>query len=756
MSATPPTQAGRTPNGGRPQHFRPRPRNADPLVRPKNRRERRPQPAPASGAARPLTNGVTTAANSNASSHRAQQNVRHPPVALQAGQAATQKPAAAIDAHGFSVPPQTEKPLYWPLLTTKKALREGLRFHVARFASKKDIKLDNEEQFTRPVRLHRRDPRAPPAGAGGQKDAEGDAGATDSKDGVLDEQERKRQEALQHEKEAQKQADLAQIAPSVNQPGGASKKQNPFKKKTQKGYHHNQTPEEQRRSKLRYEESLPWHLEDFDNKNTWVGNYESALSDVHVAIVPGQDGFTMIPVEKWYRFIPKNQFKTLSIEEAEARMGKKVKDPRWFMESQKGDLQKKIVEQDRNMGGKLFLGKWERRTDGPVRKSEAAEADDLDFVEDRFADDEEGGLFEHDDEEEARETEERIKRDQLQANIFNLKDEKEYDKEEEEEKKEADLTKKHGKTMRKALRKREKNYIYEEDSDGNPYTEQAVFQSTSEDTDDDTKKDEDQTKKGEEKVDKVKLKDGGKSLPTDSPSSKAAQGEQVKKSSSRKRPTSPSLSEVSGTESARKKSKKKHGSSSQPTASNTPAPGSRAMSPAPSSSAPDVSRSQPPQRKSSIVRLSVESSKLNEISSMAPKPQGKRGRAGAGSGSDAEATGGEMSEGARKKKKNNLRMNGTSPDGSPTSSRAGSPNPTSNRQGMGIGGGSRASSPPMPVTLAEIIQSIPETGISIGELTARFKDRIQDKGVFIANVKSVSTYSNKMLYPRQQPAPKNS
>jgi transcription initiation factor TFIIF subunit alpha len=156
--------------------------------------------------------------------------------------------------------------------------------------------------------------------------------------------------------------------------------------------------------------------------------------------------------------------------------------------------------------------------------------------------------------------------------------------------------------------------------------------------------------------------------------------------SENKRPGSPNLSDASGTDTMRKKQKKKHGSSSQPTARSTPAPGSRQLSPAPSSSAPDNTRPGMPPRQSSIIKLSVESNKLSEISSAAPRPDPKRSRMAAGSGSEGEATGADMSDGNRKKK---IKRNAASPPShSPSGSRAGSPQP--NRDGHGS---SRAGSP---------------------------------------------------------------
>lgn len=146
-----------------------------------------------------------------------------------------------------------------------------------------------------------------------------------------------------------------------------------------------------------------------------------------------------------------------------------------------------------------------------------------------------------------------------------------------------------------------------------------------------------------------------------------------------KRPGSPDLSEASGTETAVKKQKKKHAPSSQ----NPTAPTSRQMSP-----------SGEPERKPTLIKLSVNPTKLSEISSSAPNPQKKRIRekmGGAGSGSDGEATGGEQSENGRKK----IKLRVTSPNANtPRGSRAGSPNVTTGVvSGAGRGGGSRAGSP---------------------------------------------------------------
>ncbi|KAH0556975.1 hypothetical protein GP486_005234, partial [Trichoglossum hirsutum] len=738
MSTSPPVPpSGRTPNGGPPPFIR-RPK-ADPLVRPKKRQPRRPYPA--SKVPAPKVNGVA-AATGNRSNIKVSQN---------GGLPAASQPTAAPASSIWSQPPG-ENVKEFPLVKTKRALLEGLRHHVARFSSNKLIDPFSERDFTRPVRLHRRDPRAPPAGAGGViKDEDTDMVNADSKDAMLDDKERERQEILRLEKEAQRQADLAQIAPSVSTGPSNNQKKQPFKKKTQQVFRNDVSAEAQAQSKLRYEEALPWHLEDFDNKNTWVGNYESALSGTYVMLVLTNTGFEMVSLEKWYKFTPKNQFKALTIEEAEARMGQKVKEPRWFMDSQRERMRKKEEEENKKAGSKLFLGKWERAPTGRAGaaiKSEFADADDLDYEEDRFADDEENQLFEG-DADEAKEAEDRIKRDQLQANIFDLKDEKEYDKEDELEKRETELSKKLGKKIRKTLVKQEKNYVYDTDSDDNPYSSSSDSDSSEEE-----KRKEEEAKKEEEKKatlerEKSKTKDsekppsGTSSKGTNTPSGRNKTSDPLKlKSSALKRPGSPNLSEASGNESSKKKKhKKKHGSSSQDTGTSTPLPESRPMSPAPSSSAP-AQLGQP--RKSSVISLTVDPAKLQEVTSAPPRPSSSLSRANFASNSDGETTDG----GASRKIK--LRF-GSAANPSPTSSRAGSPNPPDGAARKGslprpVGSGNKPGSPGdatpatslPPITEAEVRAAIPPGGTTVQDLSATFKNRITNKTAFISMVKKVA------------------
>jgi len=218
----------------------------------------------------------------------------------------------------------------------------------------------------------------------------------------------------------------------------------------------------------------------------------------------------------------------------------------------------------------------------------------------------------------------------------------------------------------------------------------------------------------------------------------------LKKPAGLKRSGSPNLSasEASGNESSRKKHKKKH--SSQATGTSTPIPGSRPMSPAPASQS--VTGSSP--RKSSIIKLNLNPSKLSEIQSVPPNPSPITG----GATSDGEATGGEMSDGG-KRRRIKLRLGG-----SPTGSRSGSPT-----TGRAASGGSRAGSPSVqtqaaspsdraqspgagPIQPYEIIAAIPKEGISIGDLMKVFTSRVgslpgqTDKKEFISLVKENSVY----------------
>ena len=457
MSASPATP-GRTPNDSAP--FIRRPRAADPLVR-KDNKKRPPRPPQNPADAQ---NGVQTISSNRlvVPGQSRSEPIVPPP----------SKPPQSIHevldtaVSGFSSAPIAPVEDF-PLFLSVKALKDEMRYHVARFASKKTIDPSNENEFTRPVRLHRRDARAPPPGAKVEN--------VDSKEGIAEAKERETQEIQKAQREAEREAEMAQVAPSVN--SKYQRRPGAFKKKTQQVYRKGQNEEEKAQSKLRYEEALPWHLEDFDNKQTWVGSYEAALSGTNAMLVKEDGVFRITPIDKWYKFKPKQKF-TLTTEEAETRMKMPVKDSRWFMDIQKATKEKQEEKANRSTYSTrgLFTGravKDDGALDGMgVKREGPADIDALDFDEDRFADDEENPLFEGEDDE-AKEAESRIKQDQLQANIFDLKDEKSYDKAEIREKRANEAKRKFGKKTKKALTKREKNFIYDSDSE-HPYSEEVI------------------------------------------------------------------------------------------------------------------------------------------------------------------------------------------------------------------------------------------------------------------------------------------
>ncbi|KAE8377686.1 hypothetical protein BDV26DRAFT_262965 [Aspergillus bertholletiae] len=693
-------------NGPPPMRIR-RPKAADPLVRPK----RKPVAKP----------GIPISGNGIASKAVSSRPVPSNPLSIPHSEKG--KPAslgADFSANGFSGPLLSETYTDYPLVTTKRALREGLKHHIARFASKKTVDPRDESQFTRPVRLQRRDPRARSHEMTSDKSQGVQKMASDSSH-QMDEAEREDLEARKAAREKERAENLAQIAPSA---GSAQKRANMPKQKTQQVSKTDMTPEEMAKTRIKYEEALPWHLEDFDNKNIWVGNYEAALSETHAVFVLEATGkMRMIPVEKWYRFNAKNQFKALTIEEAEKFMAKKVKDPRWFMEKQQELAQRKELEQFAKQR-KVYAGKQ-----GTPSGVEGLEADEMDFEEDRFADDEEhDDLFNED--EEAKAAEKRIKQDQLKANVFDLKDEKEYEQEELREKKEKEARRVLGKKVRKALQKREKNYDYSSGSDVNPYSDDE----SSDDSEVERLKEEER-KAEEEKNKKDAITSSSKGNNT--PSGRPKHTDPLKKGTAaapRKRLGSPNMSDASGTDTSRKKAKSKD-LSSQP----TPQSSSRIMSP--------VASSQMPLGKKRVRNIPLGS---------------------AGSGSDADGgagSGGEMSESGKTKK---LKLNPpvVSQGGTPQGSRAGSPTPLAGRSFSGsrasspesFRGQTRVSTPVLPgnqsfPTPAEIHAAIPPSGILSSDLLKIFRPRIgeskENHRKFIAIVKDVGVYGkeDRLLRP---------
>ncbi|KAG2367377.1 hypothetical protein BDR07DRAFT_1393753 [Suillus spraguei] len=280
-----------------------------------------------------------------------------------------------------------------------------------------------------------------------------------------------------------------------------------FQKKTRQVF---LVPEATRQ--LRREERYPWVMEDAKQNEMWVGKLEEvARAETHALFMPAaQEFFKFVPANRWYKFQKKPKHYVPGLEEAEALMAKiqKNKDPeRWLLHRRKGqgpssatsemfkaEAENRVVPgssslvyssgQSRAVGGRALRttnrgaqggGDDDDDEGGPRRKKEENDMEgDLDeqLFDDEFADDDEAGPADM-DEEEAKELEERLKREYKSAN----KTREGYVDESESEDGESQLTK-DGKSLKKLMRKLEKNAAYDSDEERNPYASSVPPQET--------------------------------------------------------------------------------------------------------------------------------------------------------------------------------------------------------------------------------------------------------------------------------------
>ncbi|KAG7119328.1 Transcription initiation factor IIF subunit alpha like protein [Verticillium longisporum] len=716
---------------GQAQDQKPNPTGQQPRPAPIKRRAKgdplvaRRRPQPKSNAPRPKAAGAASSSRATPPSAALRPEVHT--AGLLSRIANNRSKTAANGGWTEPLPPGGRE---WKIVTTKRALMEGTRHHVMRFSSsrieKEKLHIDPTDQndFTRPVTLQRRDPRQPAAG----REVKPEEEEPEPEPNPEDEKEAERIAQLKAEKDAWKAMEAAKSAPAIKDPNASTRTKQP--KQEDRGVQFHRAPrseKERKQQSLRYEEALPWHIEDADGKHVWVGSYVAPLSETTVCLVPTTDGkFAMTPLEKWYKFQPKPNFTTMRIEEAEALMKQQSGVSRWHMQAQEKKAGQKDLEDWRRFKNGPSRIKTESSTFRGVSKSEKMDHDEIDFEGDEFQDDDEAPNFEPDNDEDQKESAERIKREQLGANVFGEGDEGKVDQEELETRLLEESRKREGKTINKALVKREKETIYKKDSDdedGNRY----FGPSDEEDSDDESKDGEDEANKKDE--DKASSQDpsaqsqdanGAKDKDANSkgtltPSGKQKEADATRKGKSLKRPGSPNLSESSETESTlRKKKLKKNGSSVQVSRSGT------------------------------------------------PLPSGHKHKVGMSSMSDGEATGGEMSDGQQRKKK--IKLLGTGARGTPTGSRAGSPAPA------GAAGSAsptspnpRAGSPSRsgPIEPWEVFAALPPQGISSKELNRRFNERIGDgpgqtsKAGWINIVKDVAVFGrDKLLRPKEGAAPK--
>jgi transcription initiation factor TFIIF subunit alpha len=366
-------------------------------------------------------------------------------------------------------PPDTEAKEY-KLVTTKRELLNGIRYHIMRFNRPQEDPVDptNQDQFPRPVMLHRRNAQQNPGEKAMQKEEMEPSNPVDDA-----ENERLRQQKA--DREAQRALEQAQIATVLknNEP----RRQNKRPKLTT--FYKKDSDEHKKQQQLHYEETMPWHLEDVESKNVWVGSYIAALSDVNCALVIDGGAFRMIPLQRYYKFDEKPNFHTLTLDEAEKAMKEEFKMTRWMMADKQSMEAKREEEETRAFLGGRPRVKTESSTSRAVPKSERADDYDIDMEGDEFQDDDEAPGFDADDED-TRDTKDRVRREQLGANMFGEGDEEEVDKEREEEEKERQRRKELGKDTRKGLKKHENalEYASEDSDDGdnenNPFTDPSV------------------------------------------------------------------------------------------------------------------------------------------------------------------------------------------------------------------------------------------------------------------------------------------
>lgn len=487
---------------------------------------------------------------------------------LQSTPIATPPPAAAFTP---AAEPEDDPSTYtdYPLVTTKKALLADLRFHAMRLVSRNKLSPYNRRQFERPLRLHRRFER--------------DKKVDLPKQSGTDDKEVDKEAIREAERQATKEANQAQIAPAEK--GAVGKRKQNVKRKVEDVYIAN-TVEAQKRRKLRYDETRPWHLEDLEGKNTWVGAYEAPLSETYAMLVLAEDKFRMVPIEKWYRFAPTGRFEVKDADFIEKWMNKKSHAAMRLLQSRDDADHRRIVTQQRRTQGAGRVGmRGENKPRGDDDDHEGPEAvhdaDELDFEDNDFQDDDEGCLLIGEDEE-VKDMERKIKNEMLGANIFtDIKEEKDWDAEEARNKVKKEEKRRKERKLRKTLRKREKKYEYESESDSDSARPKSSSEdSAGSDADSDGElKLEDTDVKAESKVDGDKPPSGASSVGSNTPAGQHGRSSsRHHNGASLKRPGSPMLSDVSGSESSRKRVKQtKENAASRPMSPNI-GDGSRPLS----------------------------------------------------------------------------------------------------------------------------------------------------------------------------------
>ncbi|KAI1309983.1 hypothetical protein EDD11_003932 [Mortierella claussenii] len=256
-------------------------------------------------------------------------------------------------------------------------------------------------------------------------------------------------------------ADTSLIAPYG---GGVRNKQMLFKKRTRQIYIANE--EERKKKEI---EAAPWVVEDYDSKNNWTGQLEGGQHANYVLFVFSDDGFKVVPADKWYKFSPKIPYTTLTAEEAEEQYQKSQKQHnsiRWLMRSKnkaKTEDGEEGVEEDVD-GDHLMTVDHEddvgydedEARERKKKRGKHGDVDEMDFDE-VWQDDEEMPAEMPGFEDDAKDDPRRNQGPAMGS-----------DEDEDDEDDKGRLTET-GKAVKKALLKLQKNKVYASDEDKDPY-----------------------------------------------------------------------------------------------------------------------------------------------------------------------------------------------------------------------------------------------------------------------------------------------
>lgn len=400
---------------------------------------------------------------------------------------------------------------------------ERLRHHVLRFHSKSQV---DPTTFEQPARLHRKDPKNLQFQLSLKEMVEQEKRKKEEEqervlyrikyreiqalpiemtdrevdelmavEGMNDEEkkawmENKKRQDHHDLKMEKREKDLMKVAPDgEGKNGSAIAKQNRIKqRRTKQVKVYNEA-----KRKLRYEEFYPWVLEDYDAKQAWVGNFEASETESYCMLILDERDrcFKMVPIDKFYKFTPRNKYATLTLEEAEAKMADKARVSRWLMSKMEREVEDGTRIDSRYRKKPINTTHDPLFDDDDDNRNE--DEDGMDY-EDEFQDDEEAPIMEGPDDEKKL-VESRMKENMLKAN--NLIEKSDGENDEFDDLFESKSTDKESKKLKKALSRNAINEVYaSDDEDENPYL-----------SEEEEEEEEDEIKKESDSETKVKLED---------------------------------------------------------------------------------------------------------------------------------------------------------------------------------------------------------------------------------------------------------